>query len=315
MITPSKLESDVLNIVEAVKSGTYIEDSFTELKERWPNNEAEISKTARQLAAHCNSAQGRPVLWIYGINEQTGAIGSPTAELASIWPSIQSRFDGVSPDLLLNQNVPVDDGHVTALLFDVTRAPYVINRARLASDQSNNAVDYEVPWRRGNSTRTANRGELIRLLQPASQIPAIELMQVYAEARETPNSIWYMTFCATIYAVSWARSIVTAHHSKLTFDRMDMVPQQSLPGGFKIAVDQDLGVKGVDIVVDPSALFFLELDGPIGAIGPHYPSLLNGNIELGVFGTESGPRLSFNLIKDARFSNKMRVYYSWAKSM
>jgi hypothetical protein len=169
-MTPAQLEHRVLQIVDAVKARQVPEDSRVELKAQWPV--AGEYKTARKLAGHANAARGAPILWIIGVDERGGSVtGAPENELANWWPAVQKHFNGVPPMLLYNISVPVDGNNVVALLFDTSRAPFVV------TVPGGGAVDREVPWREGNQTRSAKREDLIRVLVPVQILPDVEMLQ------------------------------------------------------------------------------------------------------------------------------------------
>src|SRR5262249_30446333 len=73
---------------------------------------------------------------------------------------------GIAPEMQWGQNVPIGDKAVVGMLFDSSRAPYVV-KARVAAET-------EVPWREGTRTRSARRQDLIRLLAPTIRLPRVE---------------------------------------------------------------------------------------------------------------------------------------------
>ncbi len=162
------LESRVLGIVEAVLDGRQVEDDRVELKSKWPPAE---HKTARQIAGHVNAAGGEPVLWVIGLDEKGRTFGSTSGtEPADWWSSVRRHFVEVAPDLTFLR-VPVGGGaDVLALQFTSDRAPYVVGVA------GGGQVEREVPWREGNSTRTAQRHEMIRSVVAEASVPTLELI-------------------------------------------------------------------------------------------------------------------------------------------
>jgi hypothetical protein len=163
-VRPTILEAKVLSAVDATRSGASPEDDFTECKATWP----EPGK-ARQLAALANKAAGEPVIYIIGVDGETGAVTNPgNLDPADWWPTLEKRFDEVAPEVLRHMSVCVGDGeYVHAYAFDTSRAPYVI----VNSDGSR-----EVPMRSATGTRSAKRRELLRLLLPSVRVPEATML-------------------------------------------------------------------------------------------------------------------------------------------
>ena len=163
-----RLEARVIGIAESVLAGRKVEDDRVELKRIWPTD---IYKTARQIAGHSNASRGEPILWIIGLDEGNHeVVANQDEEIANWWPEITRWFDGDAPVLSV-LSVPVGvHQRVTALRFDTSRAPYVI------STESGGRVAREVPWRVGNSTRTAHRHELLASLVAEATVPELELV-------------------------------------------------------------------------------------------------------------------------------------------
>jgi len=167
-VTPSQLENWVLSVLDRVRAHRQTEDIRVEVKTNWPT---EIAKAARRIAAHANAAMGEPILWIIGADEKSGLVtGAEQEELANWWPQIQSQFDGIAPDLM-DLVVPTESTTVVALLFDTTRAPFVVK------NPDGGTIQWEVPWREGTGVRSARRSDLIRLLVPLQQVPEVEIRQ------------------------------------------------------------------------------------------------------------------------------------------
>jgi hypothetical protein len=161
-----QIEAKVLKIVDQIRQGKPVEDAAVELKAEWP---ADISKASRRLAGHANAARGEEILWIIGIDEKNRAItGANKVELANWIPQIESRFDGVAPNLSKDLLIPLETGEsVVALLFETDQAPYVVKHHK-------DPNFLEVPWRQGTRVRSAKRAELIRLLSPMINLPQFE---------------------------------------------------------------------------------------------------------------------------------------------
>jgi hypothetical protein len=169
VVRPLEVEIKVLNVVEAVRRGEKVEDDLVECKRDWPD----VSK-ARQLAALCNKARGSDVILIIGLDEATRSVHLvDSTDPATWWSSFQARFDEATPDLLVHQRVDVGDGQsVIALAFDTSRVPFVIK-----TPANSGPVEREIPIRDGTRTRSAHRREVIQLLAPNLNLPAISFLK------------------------------------------------------------------------------------------------------------------------------------------
>lgn len=179
------LEARVLAIVDAVLAGRQVEDDRVELKSTWP---IAAHKTARQVAGHANAAGGEPILWIIGLDEKARTFGGTSGtEPADWWSSVRKHFVEVVPELKVLR-VPVGTGSdVMVLQFTSDRAPYVV------SVEGGGRVEREVPWREGNSTRTAHRHEMIRSIVAEESVPTLELIGGVVEVLEFVGSGEYET--------------------------------------------------------------------------------------------------------------------------
>ena len=168
LMRTSQIEFKVAQLLEIVDRGGSIEDNLVELKSELSSNH---HKVARQIAAHANAARGEDILWVVGVDEKRVVVGIKEFELADWWPRTERCFDdGVTPTLF-SLVVKVDESHsVLALVFNTRRAPFVV--------KTENAVgpNTEVPWREGNSTRSAKRTDLLKILVPAQRIPRIDVL-------------------------------------------------------------------------------------------------------------------------------------------
>jgi hypothetical protein len=179
------LETRVLAIVDAVLAGRQVEDDRVELKATWP---AAAHKTARQIAGHANTAGGEPILWVVGLDEKARTYGSTSGtEPADWWTSVRKHFVEVWPEVKVLR-VPVGTGNdVMVLQFSSDRAPYVVGV------EGGGRVEREVPWREGNSTRTAHRHEMIRSIVAEASVPTLELVGGVVEVLEFVGSGEYET--------------------------------------------------------------------------------------------------------------------------
>jgi len=162
-----ELETRVLGVIDRVIKNQSTEDDLIELKSEWPKDH---KKAARQIAAHANAARGQPILWIIGLDEKRGVIGANYNETSDWFNQIKSCFDDfLSPDLR-NLAIPYRGKTLIALYFETDRAPYVVKNLK------GGQITFEVPWREGNSTRSAKRAELLRLLSPLQKNPQFEIL-------------------------------------------------------------------------------------------------------------------------------------------
>ena len=196
---PFEIESWVLRVIDQVTRNSHSEDSLVELKSTWPKP----ATAARQIAAHANAARGAPILWIIGVDEITGVLGADPAEVADWFSAVRSQFDHVYPELQ-DLNVCVGDHTVVALLFETDRAPFLVKNAAFGSP-GGGPVAWEVPWREGRKTRTANREGLFRLIGPLARLPELECLDCSVSVRVektsdgVSNQRWYLY--GSIYVV------------------------------------------------------------------------------------------------------------------
>jgi hypothetical protein len=169
MLTIHEVELQARQAIARAKAGKQSESSIVELKSVWiPKND--LGKTARRIAALANAAHGQPVIWVVGVDEGNGTVvGADEMELANWWPQMKSKFDSVAPTMLHNAPFEIDGLTVVALCFDTARAPFVVKCT------SCGYVEREIPWREGNSTRSASRDEVLRMLKPMVELPHIEI--------------------------------------------------------------------------------------------------------------------------------------------
>ncbi len=189
-MSPVQLESRALRVLDAVRAGRAFEDSYVELKAEFP---ADPAKAARRIAAHANSAHGAPILWLIGVDQNKGVVGTEHTELSKWLPAVIACFDGVYPsvrDLVIR----FDQKHVLALQFQTDRAPYLVSTGL-------GGVQREVPWREGTLTRTARREELLMMLQPDIPLPQFEILEAEIAPAEPGNDASQLRCTMTVYTV------------------------------------------------------------------------------------------------------------------
>jgi hypothetical protein len=215
---PAELEARVLEILERVENGMPLEDSRDECKTEWP---ASNEKTARQLAGHANAARGESILWLFGVDEKGRRVpGVSASEFSSWYSRVKSHFeDAWAPDPELNINVQWKGMIVVAVLFETNRAPYVVKNPQEGQ------IQFEVPWRESNSTQTARRRDLLRLLVPLQKMPELELLSAVLVARKRVDGQigqWAIRFELSLglYILTRDRSRISipGHRSTVSID-------------------------------------------------------------------------------------------------
>jgi hypothetical protein len=282
----AELEAWVLEVLERVEQSKPVEDSRVELKREWPDPE----RAARRIAGHANAARGEPVLWIVGADEQAQCVtGAPREELANWWPRVEHCFESVAPSLT-DLGVPHGDRVVVALLFDTTRAPYVIRVV-------GGTPEYEVPWREATRVRSARREDLLRLLLPATRAPGVEVLS----ARLTRGSrAAESTLLVTLYVVPRTRDRVCFpfHRSGArVWSRGSVVPATG------IEMHPEQGKRGRALGAITGGPSELLVDGPgtvfFKATLPEWPAertILHAALELGTTDELPPVRVEFELV-------------------
>jgi hypothetical protein len=170
------IEVRARDIIDRLLDGRPIEDATVELRTRWPDD---INKAARRISGHANAPSGVPVLWLIGIDEKRGrVVGASLNELANWYAAVQSEFDEMAPGLLVDVNIPHDEGDVVAPLFETVRAPYVMKDPRYGKP-SGGPVEREVPWQQGRSPSATHDRSRVRSRSGNEEFPmAGALMRV-----------------------------------------------------------------------------------------------------------------------------------------
>jgi hypothetical protein len=163
-MTPTEIEGWTHAVIERVVNGQPVEDSRVELKAEWP---ADYRRAARRIAGHANAARGEPILWIFGVDEETRLVrGVEAVEFANWFAGVRTCFNELPPevtDVVVHSN----GRYVVALVFPTDRAPYVVNNPEGGPFQR------DVPWREGTAVSSATREQLFRLLVPVVKLPKI----------------------------------------------------------------------------------------------------------------------------------------------
>jgi len=168
---PAELEDWALRIIERLKAGQPLEDDRVELKADWPASDD--GRAARRIAGHANAARLEPILWLIGADEKARRVsGASAVDPASWLAQVRRWFEGLAPEQQCLA-IPVDGVSVVALLFDTSRAPFVIKNL---AGTSGGPVTHEVPFRSGTDTRSARRADLVRILVPIQRLPVVEVL-------------------------------------------------------------------------------------------------------------------------------------------
>lgn len=301
----AELEDKVLAIIDAVRQKTLVEGSFVELKARWPD----AKRAARHLAAHCNAAGGDPVLWLIGLNEEEDVVGASKEELAEWWPQVQTGFDREPPTLTLAVPVHSDDKTVVALLFDSSRAPFVVRNPQF-NQPGGDRIQFEVPWREGNATRTARREDLLRILVPAAKVPELEVLNAYALLLGNEQG-WLLHAEIEIYATVRSKAVFVGHRTSVTIDPDQLSPRTGSRFERRF-VDLNSAAERRDVVLEHPGAFLFKVDGEIGAMGPgmYFPHQLTLSVDFGIVDLDTRPSLALTLSRQQALEQRVQ-YGDW----
>lgn len=206
---PHQLENLIMETADRVLARQPIEDSRIELKSKWLDDHHDA---ARQLAGLANASRGEPVIWIIGIDEKSHQIvGASDVELSRWWAQVESKFESTAPTMVLNRAPQHSSGvALVGLLFDASGRPFVVNNPK------GGQITYEVPWRSGNSTRSAKRSDLIRILSPLSAVPRVDLLDATLSATAEATSAGRASDRKFLFAVSATVYITPYYDSAIT---------------------------------------------------------------------------------------------------
>ncbi|WP_327139267.1 hypothetical protein [Nocardia sp. NBC_01327] len=172
----TRIEAQVIAVVNHVVGGGRAEDAFVEAKAKWPG----LDKAA-QLAGTANAAGGHPILWIVGLSENDHRVVEleDKTDPASWWVQMQKQFAfDVIPDLT-DIVVHTEHGVVVCLYFETDRAPYMVKTPNHVWSEAG------VPWRDGTRTRSAKRHELLSMLAASAVAPDLQLLEPELELYES----------------------------------------------------------------------------------------------------------------------------------
>lgn len=211
--TLAQLELRVLKLIDAALANQPVESTQVEMKAKWP----EAKQAARIIGGMCNAAGGQSVLLLIGVDEKGAVITGATSNEVSDWyAKLSAEYDREVPALVHTLSVHSGDKTVVALLFDSSRAPYVIKNPT-AGQPSAGPVQYEVPWREGNHIRTARREHLLRILVPETYMPDLECLSATITYQHGDGLYWRYRLQANLFASVAGRCTLIAHRTRLVF--------------------------------------------------------------------------------------------------
>jgi len=251
---PEQLEAWVLSLVDKVKRGGKVEDDArVELKADWPDPR----KGARRIAGHANASGADMILWVIGLDEDRGVVKTTPTDIAVWHAQVAAEFDGIAPALVTTQNVPVDSGSVTALLFDTSRKPYVVKNT-VYGTRGGGAVEREVPWRQGTTIRSARREDLIRILVPLQTLPYVEVLSAHASTehrvgnpnatglRASPHIEWKIPLTLYVTPRTPEQLVLPVHRTLLRFQPTDTQSPVELRPHFRAPLVMGIGGATLD---------------------------------------------------------------------
>jgi hypothetical protein len=213
---PQYFENAARQVVEHVLAGGRNEDSTFEIKAGWvPATEA-----ARRVAGHANAAGGHEIIWIFGLDEDSHRLVALDATDPANWfAALRSEFErGHAPRPVQHRTIHFDQGAVHACQFDTDDCPYVIKNPQHGK-VAGHAISLEVPWRDGTRVRTAGRADLLKLLLPVQQIPALDVIRaclsLNTRSRPTKASLNLEVF---LYPREGARLSIPMHRCSATLE-------------------------------------------------------------------------------------------------
>lgn len=263
------IEFKVLDIIERLEKGQPIEDDTVELKAEWPRDHF---RAARRIAAHANSARGEPILWLIGIDEKKGVVGADFEELSIWFAKVRSRFDQLLAPNLVSLSIPYNGQTVVALLFETERSPFVIR-----IPDSSGIVTHEVPWREANSTRSARRSDLIKLLYPIQKRPSLEILDGKIELQQAiagmsqagayqwnlNMKIYFVTYSSEPVVIPFHRCEILfrrqGYPDERKFDNIRIMPPTQYSGRGLKEKTQSLTVNSTEheVLIDTAGMAFL----------------------------------------------------------
>jgi hypothetical protein len=206
---PAEIENWALNVVHQVENGQPNEDSRVELKADWVDH----YKVARQMAGHANAARGDSILWLVGVDQESGVVGADYNELANWLSQVSSCFEGTSPEVV-DVNIAYQGKTIVALFIETDRAPFVVRNPHFGHERGV-VIAQEVPWREGTRTRTATRSDLIRLLVPRLALPEVEVIDSELVLRKKDKHCWFLRMQLYVIPCGGASVVIPFHRCEV----------------------------------------------------------------------------------------------------
>jgi hypothetical protein len=258
----SELEAVVHQAIQRAHSSGQYEDARIEFKSKWPDS---ADEAAKRIAAHLNAARDDWAVWIIGVRPDGTVVGAAQKELANWWPQVESHFDQLAPTMLSDIHVPIGDQSVVALLFDASRAPYVIAKGN----------ERHVFWREGTRARWATREDLFRILVPRTQRPAVEVVNAVVDSNGLN---------ITLYVVPRTRERIFIPDHQCSFlceDSPDFQFPPLRPQPLSTAEGATTRRSATEVVVDGAGTVYVTVPIPKGQ-----PRLSRNVLTLGIAGQE-----------------------------
>ena len=170
MISIREAERWAISILDTIETHALREDALVEIKAEWP----ESYRASRRIAGQANAACGSEILWIIGADELRGVLGVQAPDLAVWLPSVWRHFEGPHP-AVIDLQIERSGAICTAMVFDTTRAPFVVRNPEFGSRQGV-VIEREVPWRDGTRIRSATRDDILRVLMGTFSAPSVEIL-------------------------------------------------------------------------------------------------------------------------------------------
>lgn len=156
---------------------------------------------------------GESILWLLGVDESKGVIGlNNEVEVSNWYSSVEKYFQDVMPRLAKSINIKYGELTFFALLFETDRAPYVVKTPE------GGRIQCEVPWRIGNSTQTARRADLLRILTPSTKLPDIEILGTNSNLKFAGmEDIYWVSFDLYIVPKEGQELVIPYHKCEANF--------------------------------------------------------------------------------------------------
>lgn len=278
----AQFELRVLKLIDAAVAKKPVESSYVELKATWP----EAKQAARIVGGMCNAAGGQPVLLLIGVDEKAGRItNASNVEVADWNATLRAEFDREAPSLIHTLPVHKEDTTVVALLFDSSRAPYVLKNP-VANQPGAGPVQFEVPWREGNAIRSARREHLLRILEPEARSPVLEILSGSMMYRPGENDCWDYDLDLELFASVRGGCTLIAHRSSFDANPNQLSPSVTTARALHFGFDLATGEENRTVLLGYSQCFRFRSTGLSQCIGPVLPPEATFKINVAIDGSD-----------------------------